>query len=68
VSVGHPGSPHPGGLYSHTAFVCDEEQQNGIFLQGATEVMLPLSPDLGIPKMSMYFVCHLQINFATAAC
>jgi hypothetical protein len=25
VSLGHP---HPGGLYSYTAFVCDKEKQN----------------------------------------
>jgi len=31
------GHPHPGGLYSYTAFVCDKEQQNGIFVQGASE-------------------------------
>jgi hypothetical protein len=46
----------------------DKEQQNGIFLQGAKEVMLPLSSELGIPKISMYFACHLRINLATAAC
>ena len=39
LSIGHH---HPGGLFSYAAFVCDKEQQNGIFLQGASEVVSPV--------------------------
>ena len=47
LSLGHP---HPGGLYSCTAFVCDKEQLNRIFLRGASEVMFSLSLELDIPE------------------
>jgi hypothetical protein len=53
VSLGQPESPHPGGVYSHTTFVCEKEQQNGIFLQGASEVTFPLFSELCIPETSI---------------